>query len=45
MKVTVIPVIKGALGTVPKGLVKALEELEIEERAKTIPTTILLRLA
>ena len=29
MKVTVIPIIIGALGTVPKGLVKELEELEI----------------
>ena len=29
MKVTVIPIIIGALGTVPKGLVRRLDELEI----------------
>ena len=29
MKVTVIPIVIGALGTIPKGLVKRLEELEI----------------
>ena len=29
MKVTVIPVIIGALGTIPKGLVKGLKDLEI----------------
>ena len=32
MKVAVIPVIVGALGTVTKGLVKGLEELEIGAR-------------
>ena len=29
MRVTVIPMIIGALGTVPKGLVRRLEELEV----------------
>ena len=29
MKVTVIPIILGALGTVPKGLERRLEELQI----------------
>ena len=39
----VIPIVIGALGTVPKGLVKVLEEMEIGGRAETIQTTILLR--
>ena len=29
LKVTVIPIVIGALGTIPKGLLKELEELEI----------------
>ena len=41
MKVTVIPIVFGALGTVPKGL----EELEITVRIETIQTTALLRSA
>ena len=32
MKVTVIPIVVGALGTVPKTLKKRLEELEIRRR-------------
>ena len=43
MKVTVIPIIIGALGTVPKCLVRRLEELEIGGRIETIQTTTLLR--
>ena len=39
MRVTVIAVIAVAVGTVPKGLKKGLEELEIEEEIKTIKTT------
>ena len=39
MKMTVIPILIGALGTIPKGLVKRLEGLEIEERVETIQTT------
>ena len=39
MKVMVIPVIIGALGMIPKNLVRGLEELEIGGRAKTIQTT------
>ena len=35
----------GALGTVPKGLDKRLEELEIRGRIETVQTTILRRLA
>ena len=41
MRVTVI----GALGTVPKGLVKGLENLEIGRRIETIQITTLLRSA
>ena len=36
MKATVIPIITGALGTIPRDLVKKLEELEIGGRAGTI---------
>ena len=39
MKVTVIPVVIGALGTVTKGLVQAVEDLEIRGRMETIQTT------
>ena len=45
MKMTVIPIVIGALGTVTKGLVHGLEELEIREREETIQTTALLRSA
>ena len=45
MKVTVIPVVVGSLGTIPKSLVKEQEQLEIEEQARTIETTALIRLA
>ena len=42
MKVTVIPIVVGALGTVTEGLLKGLEDLEIRERVETIQTTALL---
>ena len=29
MKVTVIPIVISALGTIPKGMIKGLEDLEI----------------
>ena len=35
---TVIPIVIRALGTVPKGLERGLELLEIRERIKTIQT-------
>ena len=44
-KVTVIPIIIGALGTIPKTLVKGLEELKIGGWAETIKTTALLESA
>ena len=42
LKVTVIPIIIGALGTVPKNLINELEQLEIVWRAEIIQTTALL---
>ena len=45
MKMTVILIVIGALGTIPKGLEKRLGDLEIRGRAAVIQTTILLRLA
>ena len=45
MKVTFIPIVIGALGTVTKGLIKGLEDLEIRGRVESIQTTTLLRSA
>ena len=45
MKVTIISVVIGTLGTVTEGLVKRLEDLEITGPEKTIQTTALLRSA
>ena len=45
MKVTIIPIVIGALGTVTKGLIKGVEELEIRELSETVQTTALLSLA
>ena len=45
MKATIIPIVNGALGTVTKGYLKGLEELEVGERVETIQTTTLLRTA
>ena len=45
MMVTVISIVIGALGTISKGLVKGLKELEIGGRAETIQTPALLRSA
>ena len=42
MKVTVIPIVIGALSTVTNGLVQRLEDLEIRRRVETIQTTALL---
>ena len=36
MKVTIIPIVIGAFGTLPKGLLKGLENLEIGGRVETI---------
>ena len=45
MKVTIIPIVIGAFETVTKGLLKGLEDLEVDGRVETIQTTILLRTA
>ena len=45
MKVTIVPIVIGALGTVIKGLLKGLEDLEVGGRVETIQTTGLLRMA
>ena len=45
IKVTVIPIVIVALGTVIKGLVQGLEKLEIRTRVETIQTAALLRSA
>ena len=36
MKVTIVPIVIGALGTVTKGLLKGLEDLEVSGRVETI---------
>ena len=43
MKVTVIPIVIGARGTVTKGLIKRLQDLKIRGRVETIQNTALLR--
>ena len=43
MRVKVVPIVIGALGTVPKGLEKSLSELEIKGRIETIQTIALLK--
>ena len=45
MKVTIILIVIGALGTVTKGLLKGLEDLEVGGRVETIQTTALLKTA
>ena len=45
MKVTIVPIVIGALGTITKGLLKGLEDLEIGRRVETIQTRALLRTA
>ena len=45
MKVTIVPIVIGALGTVTKGLLKDLEDLEVGGRVETIQMTALLRTA
>ena len=45
MKVTILPIVIGAFGTITKGLLKGLEDLEVGGRVETIQTTALLRTA
>ena len=45
LEVTIIPFVIGAFGTVTKGLVNGLEDLEVGEQVETIQMTVLLRSA
>ncbi len=45
MKVTIVPFVIGATGTITKGLLKGLEDLEIGGRVETIQITALLKTA
>ena len=45
MKVTIIPIVIGAFGTVTKGLLKVLEDLEVGDQVETIQTSPLLKTA
>ena len=45
MQVTIIPIVIDAFGTVTKGLLMGLEELEVGGRVETIQTTTLFRTA
>ena len=45
MKVTIIPIVIGAFGTVTKGLLEGQEDLEVGDRVETIQTTALLKTA
>ena len=45
MQLTIIPIVIGAFGTVTKGLLKGLEDLEVGGRVETFQTTTLLRTA
>ena len=43
MKVTIVPIVIGAFGTITKGLLKGLEDLEVGGRVETIQMISLLR--
>ena len=43
IKVTIVPIVIGGFGTITKGLLKGLEDLEVCRRMKTIQTTALFR--
>ena len=43
MKVTIIPIVIGAFGTVTKGLLKGLEDSEVGDQVETTQTTALLK--
>ena len=45
MKIMIVPIVIGAFGTITKGLLKGLEDLEVSRRVETIQTTALLRMA
>ena len=45
MKVTIVPIVIGVFGTITKGLLKGLEDLEVGGQVETIQMTALLRMA
>ena len=45
MKVTIVPIVIGAFGTVTKGLLKGLEDSEVDGQVETIQTVALLKTA
>ena len=45
MKVSIVPIVIGAFGTMTEGLLKGLEDLEVDGRVETIQTTALLKTA
>ena len=45
MKITIVPIVIGTLDTITKGLLKGLNDLEVDGRVETIQTTVLLRTA
>ena len=45
VKVTIVPIVIGAFGTVTKGLLKGLDDFEVGGRVETIQTTALLKTA
>ena len=45
MKVTIVPIVIGAFGTITKGFLKSLEDLEVGGWVETIQMTALLRTA
>ena len=45
MKVTILPIVIGALGTITKGLLKGLEDFEVGGRVETIQMTALMKTA
>ena len=45
MKVTIVPIVIGALSTITKGLLKGMEDLGVGGRVETMQTTALLRTA
>ncbi len=45
MKVTIVPIVIGTFGTITKGLLKGLEDLEVGGRVETIQMIALLRMA
>ena len=45
MKVTIVPIGIGAFGTITKGLLKGLDDLEVGGQVETIQMTALLRTA